>query len=232
MDPRHLFMDRRLDAKCVYCGGTPDTYDHVPSKVLLDEPYPRQLPVVAACKACNEKFSLDEQYVACFVEAVLSGSVEPSRIARTKVRRILDENVALASRIKASQRTDKQGNRTWYPEIDRVRRIVVKLARGHAAYELYASREDPAEVVFAPFLAMSDDQIAGFENKHDRGFQGWPEIGSRAFFRASGKSPDGFPQTGDWVVVQASRYRYAVYEAPLLVRVVLSEYLACQVVWE
>ena len=49
MDPRHLFMDERLTGKCVYCGAQPETRDHVPSKVLLDEPYAAQLPVVGAC---------------------------------------------------------------------------------------------------------------------------------------------------------------------------------------
>lgn len=232
MDPRQLFMDERLTGMCVYCGGEPNTRDHVPSRVLLDEPFPSHLPVVNACEACNTMFSIDEQYVACFVEAVLSGTTEPSAVGRAKVRRILGENAGLASRIKTSQRTDKEGNLIWEPEIDRVRRIVVKLARGHAAYELYPQLEEPEQVVFAPFLVISDDEIAEFENGDGEGLRDWPEIGSRAFFRASGKSPDGFEQTGDWVMVQPGRYRYAVDEVPFRVRIVLSEYLACQIVWE
>lgn len=231
MDPRHLFLDSRLTGACAYCGTQPDTHDHVPSRVLLDEPFPRQLPVVDACEACNGSFSLDEQYVACFVEAVLSGTVEPLAIGRANVKRILSENAALAARIKASQRTDKDGKLIWEPEIGRVRRIVVKLARGHAAYELYPQLAEPEEVMFAPLLVMSDHEIARFENGGG-GLRGWPEIGSRAFFRACGKSPDGFEQTGDWVVAQPGRYRYAVDEAPCLVRIVLSEYLACQIVWK
>lgn len=71
MDPRHLFIDRRLTGMCVYCGDQPDTRDHVPSKVFLNEPYPPELPVVAACKRCNESFSLDEQYLACFLDCVI-----------------------------------------------------------------------------------------------------------------------------------------------------------------
>jgi hypothetical protein len=38
MDPRHLPVDRRLVGGCVFCGGEPGTSDHVPSKVLLDDP--------------------------------------------------------------------------------------------------------------------------------------------------------------------------------------------------
>ena len=49
MDPIHLFMDSRLTGMCVYCGGSPATRDHVPSRVLLDESYPAELPIVGAC---------------------------------------------------------------------------------------------------------------------------------------------------------------------------------------
>ena len=42
-----------------YCGAYPDTRDHVPSKVLLDEPYPPDLPVIGACQRCNTSYSLD-----------------------------------------------------------------------------------------------------------------------------------------------------------------------------
>ena len=57
MDPRKLFVDERMTGMCVYCGGQPDTRDHVPSRVLLDDPLPDNLPVVDACRACNESFS-------------------------------------------------------------------------------------------------------------------------------------------------------------------------------
>lgn len=232
MDPRHLFMDQRLRGVCAYCGAVPDTRDHVPPRVLLDEPYPSELPVVEACHDCNGSFFLDEQYLACFVETVLSGTVEPLAIGRARVRRMLSENAALASRIEGSRRRDKEGNLIWEPEIDRVRSIVVKLARGHAAYELYPQFDEPGEIGFAPLPVMSDDEIARFEGGGEGWLRGWPEIGSRAFVRACGKSPDGFEQRGDWVVVQPGRYRYAVDEVPFRVRMVLSEYLACQVVWE
>jgi hypothetical protein len=36
----------------------------------------------------------------------------------------------------------------------------------------------------------------------------------------------------DWQDVQPGRYRYLVMEAPTTVRMVLSEYLACEVVWD
>jgi hypothetical protein len=38
MNPEHyLFVDERLLGTCAFCGGTPGTRDHVPSKILLDD---------------------------------------------------------------------------------------------------------------------------------------------------------------------------------------------------
>lgn len=233
MDPRHLFKDERLIGMCVYCGAQADTRDHVPSRVLLDEPFPPQLPVVGACASCNSGFSLDEQYLSCFLECVIGGTTEPSGLQRPNVMRSLNEHPALKARIAASRRSNEAGNLVWQSETDRVRKVVTKLARGHVAYEMYPKIEEPDEVAFAPLQIMSDHERAAFDDVTSGTLELWPEIGSRAFLRALGKNPDRFEQIGDWIVVQPSRYRYSVVESGgLLVQMVLSEYLACAVSWE
>lgn len=234
MDPRHLFMDSRLTGMCVYCGDRPATRDHVPSKVLLDEPYPAELPVVGACTECNSSFSLDEQYLACFVECVICGAVEPEDVKRDKVARILTENPALQKRIQAAADTDLWDNLIWTPEMDRVRKVVLKLARGHAAYELYPVLAKPTELGVLPIASMSEEERDSFETSPvEHGVALWPEIGSRAFLRTVGKAPDPFGGLDGWVVVQPGRYRYSVVETGgILVRMVLSEYLACLASWE
>jgi hypothetical protein len=217
---------------CVYCGAKPNSHDHVPSKVLLDEPFPPQLPVVEACKSCNTGFSLDEQYVSCFLECVICGTVEPSGLQRANVQRILSENRALQSRIEEARVRNGSDILVWKPETGRVRKIIEKLARGHAAYELYPKLEEPVHVAFGPLSALSEQERETFERVTSGELQPWPEIGSRAFLRAWGKKPDQFRHLGDWIVVQPGRYRYAVVETGgVLVRIVLSEYLACEVVW-
>ncbi|HEY7769949.1 MAG TPA: hypothetical protein VIB55_17395, partial [Longimicrobium sp.] len=85
MDPRKLFLDERHSLYCAYCGDVPSTADHVPSKVLLDQPFPENLPVVRCCITCNNRFSRDEPYVACLIECVISGSVDIDRVRREKV---------------------------------------------------------------------------------------------------------------------------------------------------
>src|SRR5262245_62097325 len=79
------FGDERQMAWCVYCGRDTETRDHVPSRIFLDEPYPENLPVVPACRRCNESFSLGEEYLACLVDCVMSGVADPDLVRRAKV---------------------------------------------------------------------------------------------------------------------------------------------------
>ncbi len=233
MDPRHLFIDERLTGVCVYCGAHPDTRDHVPSKVLVDDPYPPELPVVGACESCNASFSLDEQYLACFLDCVICGGTDTSGLRRPNVKRILEVNPALKRRIDGSRRRQEPDYFLWEPETDRVKNVVLKLARGHAAYELYPKLEEPAVVGFVPLQTLSGAERSAFDQLATDKPELWPEIGSRAFLRALCKFPDRFEHSGDWIVVQPGRYRYAVAETGgVLVRMVLSEYLACMVSWD
>jgi len=231
MDPRHLFVDQRLTEMCVYCGGSPNTKDHVPSKTFLDEPLPPDLPVVDACENCNNSFSIHEQYVACLLECAINGSVEPEGVKRNKVKRILTENPSLRSRIEKSCTKDGKGNLVWKVEEDRVRIVMLKLARGHAAFELSLPQlEEPEEISFFPFVAISDEQRIAFESASVSSISLWPEIGSRAFRRAVKSCPISYKN--GWLTVQANRYRYFVDQTGgLMIQMVLSEYLACRVVW-
>ena len=135
MDPRKLFADERHSAYCVFCGAEPSTREHVASRVLLDDPLPDDLPLVRSCYECNSGFSQDEEYLACLIDCVVSGSTDPSCVHREKVRNCLRHSPALAARIAAGQSTDENGTVVWKPEADRVRTIIVKLARGHAAHQ-------------------------------------------------------------------------------------------------
>lgn len=232
MDPRKLFVDERLVGSCAYCGGAPDSRDHVPSKVLLDDPLPPDLPVVEACSICNAKFSLDEEYLACFLECVLSGSASPESLSRPKIKSILARKVELAKRIQSRCRQEGDGGLIWEPEEHRVRNVVLKLARGHAAFELSLPQiNEPDAVQVFPFATMSGAERDAFEKVAASHGRLWPEVGSRAFMR----TPDVKPYAGladAWFVVQANRYRYSVVQdGGVRVHMVLSEYLACSVNW-
>jgi hypothetical protein len=113
-------------------------------------------------------------------------------------------------------------------EVERVRKVVLKLGRGHAAYELNEPPfGDPASVSFIPLTSLSSEDRHRFESPPEAAF--WPEVGSRAMQRLV--VSDSSVST-DWVDVQPGRYRFMTVVGEMTsVRVVLSEYLACEVVW-
>lgn len=226
MEQLRPFADDRQTAGCAHCGGEIETRDHVPARVLLDEPFPPNLPVVGSCRRCNEGSSADEEYVACLVECALVGSALPEKMEREKIRRLLTEKPALAGRLASAWQQSGQAGH-FDVEARRVASVVVKLARGHAFFELHEPQYDqPSGVAFEPLPLMSQYVRNRFGQPVPATI--WPEVGSRAMQRLIGI---GDFESG-WVVVQPRRYRYlAAVGQNVVVRIVLSEYLACEVTW-
>ncbi len=231
MDPKQHFIDERLKGMCSYCGAQPDSRDHVPSKVLLDKPYPENLPVVASCSDCNRIFSLDEEYLACFLECVIQGTIEPNVDFRDKVTKILKTRPSIKARIRKAKRIDEDKSIVWKPEIERIKNVMLKLARGHVAFELGIQHiEEPIVLELLPMPLLSKDQLTQFNSLEAEGHFLYPEIGSRAFINLFKGKPTGYV---DWNTVQNGQYRYMVGQSNGdWVKIVLSEYLACRIVWE
>jgi hypothetical protein len=227
MDQLKSYADERLIAGCIYCGGNTESREHVPSRVLLDEPYPENLPVVPACDACNRGYSLDEQYFACLVECARTGSVET--VQRPKIVRILRENPALAERISRARSISGERDISFSVELARAQSVVLKLARGHAVYEASETlRHSPSQIRITPLMSLDQAARNHFETIPSSAV--WPEVGSRAMQRLIVFGGD-VTDTG-WIDVQPEQYRYfVVAEGPLMVRFVVSEYLACEVIW-
>jgi hypothetical protein len=226
----NCYGDDRNKGFCVHCGGPSETDDHIPSKVLLDEPYPENLMVCSSCWKCNNSLSIDEDYVACLLECVLAGEVNPSKLQRPKIANVLDHNKGLQERLRRSKSAGPSGP-VWNIETDRVRAVVLKLARGHAAYELNEPQlDEPAVVSFSPLINMTDEERDAFERPSDEVLAPLPEVGSRSMQRLFVAGPDLFRE--GWVTVQDGNYRfYTSQENGLAVKIVLREYLACQVNW-
>lgn len=226
------YGDKRQAMMCAHCGAATGTRDHVPSKSLLDEPYPENLPVVPACVVCNTGFALDEEYVACAIDYALCGGGRCPP-PRAKVRRILEAKPALAARLEqAYQIASAEG--VLSVETDRVRRVILKLARGHALYELHEPQIGaPSFCGFAPLATCSSEQRDAFEAPAASPSI-WPEVGSRAIQRllvVHSRASREVMAPG-WIDVQPERYRYLAFVgSAVTVRMVLSEYLACEVVW-
>lgn len=221
------FSDDRNKGFCVHCGGPYETDDHMPSKVILDRDFPENLPVTPACANCNEGFSRDEEYLACLLECVLAGSADPDGIERPSIARKLRDQPGLRKRLEGARRPEG-GNVVWDIEVERVLKVLVKLARGHVAFENGEPRlDEPAGHVFQPLSTMSPTTRRDFEHVQDLP-QVWPEVGSRAMNRLFVVG-DGVFDEG-WQEVQAGRYRYRVDGGR--VRMVIRDYLAAEVWWD
>lgn len=231
MDPKQLYIDDRFRGVCSYCGAWPDNRDHVPSRVLLETPYPDNLPVVESCTECNEGFSQDEEYLACFIECVKKGTTDYDETFRPKVAKILRARPSIQRRIESSKKTGEQGEIIWKPEIDRVKNVVLKLARGHMVYELGLQHlEDPAVMDVVPAPLMTEEYISNFFSPTEYGEFLYPEIGSRSFITLWKEKHKAY---GEWNVIQEGLCEYMIGQSGGdWVKFIISDYLACKVVWD
>lgn len=115
-----------------------------------------------------------------------------------------------------------------------MRRVLLKLARRHASYEFNLPQlSEPDFFNFRPLLTLNTEERSRFEESDDGAEEilaGWPEVGSRAMQRLLVVGPQVFQEK--WIEVQQGNYRFRVTEDDgLTVKIVLREYLACQVVW-
>lgn len=220
------FGDERQTDRCVYCGKGTETREHTPPKVLLDEPYPENLPIVQACEICNQGYSLDEEYFACLIECARTGSVDLKIIEREKVRTILLRKPALLDKLQKAITKTSDGQKAFSIEPERFKKVLLKIAQGHVLYEQNEpKREDEiSSFTFGTLEMLSDESREIFEaipyaNKA-------PEVGSRAM--------QNILMSGDlmgmpWVEVQENRYRYLIFQEG--VRMVFSEYIWCEILW-
>lgn len=243
MEQLNNFADNRLINGCIYCGSVADTRDHTPSKAFLEIPLPENLPVVGACRACNAGFSKDEEYVVCLIESAIAGTTDPECIKRPGVANILRRAPALRARLEAAK-SSIDGVTQFAVEPDRVKNVVMKLARGHAAFELSQIRRDePTSFWCRPKQTMSKEEWDDFDASHVTELFG--EVGSRGLQRLMVTQVNLInPQTGeeetmgllinDWVEVQDDCYRYLAIDDQdgVKIKIVIAEYLACEISWE
>lgn len=231
------FADERHKAWCIHCGAVlanvENNLDHVPSKSILDRPFPDNLPTTRICRSCNASFSNDEEYFVAFLGSVLAGNTDPERQIVERSEKILSKNRRLQKEIECQLQVVKNqdGNDrvTFVPEMSRIQNIIVKNARGHVLFEHGQPAEgEPVRVAIQPIPTIPPEKRKSFETI-DYG-TGWPEVGSRLMTRLiTGKDM----RSDGWVVVQPDVYRFAVIDnGQFVVRTVIREYLATEVVWD
>lgn len=164
----------------------------------------------SACRECNNGLSLDEEYLACLLECVIAEDAAPEELHRTKIARILQANPSLLTRLRRA-RIDGTAGHVWAPENDRVSRVILKLARCHAAVELNEPKiHEPSHLGIKPLPLMTQDERAVFE-RDDEGLDVWPEVGSQAMQRVLVADTDAFDE--GWLIVQEGNYRFRTSQA-------------------
>jgi hypothetical protein len=131
-----LFSDRRTvgfrrSPGCIYCGLPADSRDHVPPKLLLERPYPPNLLTVPSCARCNQGWSQDEQYVLALLSQIGTSQVLTNKLATGGVvDRALRRRPLLERRLHDALQTDEEGRILIAAELDRVHKVVSKIAQG------------------------------------------------------------------------------------------------------
>jgi hypothetical protein len=82
-----------------------------------------------------------------------------------------------------------------------------------------------------PLHSLSPDARTHFEEIPSSAV--WPEVGTRAMQRVVIAVGGETVTHSDWIEVQEGQYRYFAFAEgqTILVRIVIGEYLACEVIW-
>jgi hypothetical protein len=199
------------------------------------EAYPDgYLPQVLVCRKCNSSFSKDETYLLCVLHAIMAGSLYPDQNLFPEAANVLRSNRNIVKALKA--KPDGQlplfndlPPFTLYPDVERISRVVLKNARGHAYHEIGEPlMQPPKHVRFSPLEAMNESLREDFESIGG-GLDLWPEVGSRMMLQ----HVNGDNLAGGWISVEHNRYRYALdWSSGVKVRTVIWEYLATETWWD
>lgn len=162
-----------------------------------------------------------------WLEWAATGCASAEAVERKRISGVLAHSPHLAARLTPWHGWPPVWSADGY--IDRLRRVLLKLARGHAVFELNEPQfAEPKHLAFAPLAYVPPSHRRTFETPPPSDI--WPEVGSRSMMRVV----DTIRGAAAWLTVQSERYRYlaAVTREGVIVRLVLREYLAAEVIWE
>lgn len=237
--------DERHKTWCIHCFGSSGIFDqtknafvdiktkkiikrnkdHVPSKCLLQKPYPLNLPTLKICSKCNEGFSSHEEYFLAFL-----GSVSKNMHLGNSSLNVFDSNNRLSDLLLESLKV-KPGSSEIEVKLNKesINLVLEKNARGHFHFEtgevIYSN---PKHIQMTPVNSFNKEALCNFESVIVSEL--FPEIGSRLFTR----TVTGKDMSEGWIIVQESQYRYAILQIgrEAIIRSVIAEEFAVEVYWE
>lgn len=179
----HVEFSRKNTTFCIYCGKEANTREHSPSKVFLRKPFPDNLPVLPACKNCNNSFSNDELYSEVYIDSLKYLSGYSDNLSNDNKERIFKSTAFYDAQCDLKEYLDT-GKITRNKKLEK---ILIKLSICHAVYELCEgySTDGKAielkEIKFDFSLNLSKKEIEKFLMPIDISDKIFPELGSRIF---------------------------------------------------
>jgi hypothetical protein len=159
--------------------------------------------------------------IACIVDLASNNGVPK----RENIKKILAKTPLLREKLKQCETVNCSNEFCMQVDDNRVKNIMMKLARGHVLFEINEIYlKEPEYISFIPLHMLSESDRKIFEAYKNQSI--FPETGSRAMTRAISEMPG-------WINVQEGLYRYCVsWSGSIIVKIVIGDYLACQVIWE
>ena len=228
--------EKSKDNGCIYCGSPATTREHIPSKAFLVDPYPENLPTIPACFECNNGYSEDEKYLACFLDVLKSQVYDDCPQHEQTIVRIEKDKKLQETLRKQIQKND--GKVYYDPDEERILRILFKLARCHAGFEFdHVNLDDVKAKIWYDFaFNISDEAALSFNEIPEMNKA--PEVGSRGVFVpfiAQNVETGEVMALAFWNDVQDNQYRYQVSlnaEGGITVKLVIFEFLYCEVIFD
>lgn len=245
----HVTFSRKGTHYCVYCGKPSDTREHAPSRVFLSKPYPEEdLPVLPACKQCNNGFSNDELYTEVYIASMkyLSGYVDS---LSEKNQEHMYLNTAF---LDAKNDLSKYYNGESMSVNPKVVRILTKLAICHMVYELsegYCINDaciEPTSVSYSFAFDMTADEKEQYDSFIFMNDKKVPEIGSRVFDKIFVLEPilhrvNNAEQSKlqmlimNWSDIQEHNYRYIAWlenDNSFHIKIVIHDFLFAEITFD
>lgn len=225
-----IYQDNRIAQYCIYCGETKNnSKDHVPSKCLIDKPYPENLPTVACCPECNNSFSKIEEYTSCLLEMIKKLKLQNYDYKiRDKIQTSLEFNTKLQYQIKEEIK-NSTFNKT------RIFNFLSKQAKGHIFYHfsIFKWNETPKIEIYT-VLDLTDSEIKTFLNTPEREKIG--ELGSRDCYDVlMVEDHDGnmIKSFYLWNTVQEEQYEYLTYleRNQIVVKIIIGGFFLCKITY-
>lgn len=226
---------------CIYCGAPATTREHVPSRTFLKKPYPSDLPVLPACEKCNNGWSSDELYTNTYISCMKSINEQKDDTAL----QITDKDRKETIEAKRAAKTFLDTGEFSYDI--RIKKVLSKLAIGHAVYELaegyylpYEEREI-ASVNYTFRSTIGETNWLNLDRIEPIGNMFYPEVGARlwqSLFVLEEKGDNksiAVPKNKvfiDWSCIQDGYYRYITIPEgdEIRVKMILLDFLFGEVV--